>query len=103
MADAETDTLIAAAYPHDWARAKKSKQRNRLRKRFQVDQEMKRLRGIGAKCGTCRSFLPAPHPAKGHICDLRSDFQGYVLTTESDLCSSWHEKTGTQDAELGCE
>lgn len=44
------------------------------------------LRAHGKTCSNCQHVGRAPFPAKGCICELDSDSEGYVIVELSGLC-----------------
>ena len=101
MSDPQTDALVQAAYPIQWERAN-SKKRNQLRKRYQNDLELRRLRTAGASCRTCAAFKPYPMSLGGghaHICEADSDFHGYAVVQPDWLCTRWSAADARRDTE----
>lgn len=87
---AHADVLAAKMFPDRWALAlqatgkKGSNRRRMIRRQAENEVVLIGLRAVGAKCGTC------DHRSKrdgGLICDLDSDFYGYVRVKADHLCA----------------
>lgn len=63
---------------------RKRRQRKRERNRIAYNEAMKPLLASGASCSTCAHYGKSP---LGRHCELDSDFEGYVLTKPTDLCT----------------
>lgn len=93
----ETDALIAQAWPERWAWAndpaapRKSRRRTKLRAQWKHHCALEALRAKHpeARCGTCKHHKPTPHSPDRLHCEVESDFYGYVLTAETNLCLHW--------------
>lgn len=84
---------MTATSPGERARRK----RKRERMRVAHDAKLNDLRANAACCGTCRSFCKYPHERGKHYCSKDSDWRGYVIVTQTDLCVSHVRRTEVLD------
>lgn len=104
--DLEGAELAEQTFPAEWAKARamtgKKGQRLRatIRKRARHDKRLHELQLAGASCGDCAN-RGRRGDVKGPICELQSDFHGYVSVGLSDLCVDWTARKQNPASEAG--
>ncbi|WP_332690020.1 hypothetical protein [Devosia sp.] len=96
--------LAAEMYPAEWRRAeqdmngpRRRRKLKQLRERAAHETKLAPLKAAGASCATCKHHRRHAELRK-HICEVQSDFSGYVATLPTDLCPSWGALTGQSEA-----
>jgi hypothetical protein len=71
-----------------------SKQRSRKRRDEAAALLIAKLRSKSASCANCKHRTSRPTDAPGKlICDVKSDFAGYVIVQPTDLCTDWSTRS----------
>lgn len=66
--------------------AKQRRREKRERAAIEYRAAISAMRSAGKSCANCRHFGRAPIGLKDRICDLDSDFDGYVVKMPGDVC-----------------
>lgn len=65
--------------------AKQRRREKRERKLLEYNAALSALQATGASCATCKHYGTLSM-VKGRICEMQSDFHGYVQIEPTDLC-----------------
>lgn len=95
----ERDDLAAYMFPSIWPKIRdapgKSKTRQQYRQRAEKQVKLDDLSGAGCSCASCGAFQRIA--SIGMICEVGSDFNGYLTAKADGLCSDWHAKGLTHE------
>ena len=71
---------------------KRRRQAMRARERLAYEAAIAPLRVAGHSCSRCAHWDKASEPRKGGVCELDSDFHGYVYTAADDVCPHFKQR-----------
>lgn len=98
--------LAQEMFPRAWAESlelpgfKRRRRQKALRDRAAYETKLAPLKAAGATCASCAHRGLRPGQSVRDICDLQSDFHGYVRVRMTDLCADWaSDKAPKPDAE----
>lgn len=75
---------------------KRRRKAKAVRKRAAYEAVLAPLKAAGATCATCKHYGPRPNGLNSRICELDSDYEGYVSVKPSHLCTRYAAKDPTK-------